>query len=254
MFRSAGLVRPMRSRRPWCFSHPTTAATSRERNCLWMAVSHRCRPSKLPLLTPRQVYSASSFGCTRPSFASHASLLDGDMMQAGQPPLRISPRLCSQLAQDFALRLGPEGPRHLQGSPPFPCEPHRLDPPVGVRRPLDHPSPLQEAKAARQRRLVNRELILHLLQTRLAQARDRRKNTELSHAETARPQAIVVELRHHAGDHAKCVADTGRQPSAALSGRQYGVSSTHGRHPISDGHRSKALTCRYIIVCFKPGP
>src|SRR6267154_2005627 len=28
----------MRSRRPCCFSHPTTAATSRERNCLWKAV------------------------------------------------------------------------------------------------------------------------------------------------------------------------------------------------------------------------
>src|SRR2546427_2468077 len=34
----------MRSPRPWCFSHPTTAATSRERNCLWMAASHKCRP------------------------------------------------------------------------------------------------------------------------------------------------------------------------------------------------------------------
>src|SRR6267142_69084 len=34
----------MRSRRPWCFSHPTTAATSPERSCSWMAVSHKCRP------------------------------------------------------------------------------------------------------------------------------------------------------------------------------------------------------------------
>src|SRR5712692_993873 len=42
--RSAGSVHPMRSRRPWCFSPPTTAATSRERNCLWMAASHKCRP------------------------------------------------------------------------------------------------------------------------------------------------------------------------------------------------------------------
>ena len=25
------------------FSHPTTAATSRERNCLWMAALHKCR-------------------------------------------------------------------------------------------------------------------------------------------------------------------------------------------------------------------
>jgi len=35
---------PMRSRRPWCFSHPTTAASSRERSCLWMAASHKFRP------------------------------------------------------------------------------------------------------------------------------------------------------------------------------------------------------------------
>src|SRR5260370_9778690 len=35
----------MRSAGPWCSSHRTTAATSRERNCSWTAVSHRCRPS-----------------------------------------------------------------------------------------------------------------------------------------------------------------------------------------------------------------
>src|SRR5918996_1331129 len=34
----------MRSPRLWYFSRPTTAATSRERNCLWMAASHKCRP------------------------------------------------------------------------------------------------------------------------------------------------------------------------------------------------------------------
>src|SRR5260370_11139493 len=45
MFRSAGLVHPMRSPRLWCFSRPMTVATSRERNCSWMAVSHKCRPS-----------------------------------------------------------------------------------------------------------------------------------------------------------------------------------------------------------------
>src|SRR5260370_1589552 len=33
----------MRSPRPWCFSHPTTAVTSRDQNCLWMVVSHKCR-------------------------------------------------------------------------------------------------------------------------------------------------------------------------------------------------------------------
>src|SRR5262249_13960943 len=34
----------MRSRRPWCFSPPTTRAISRERNCLWTAALHRCKP------------------------------------------------------------------------------------------------------------------------------------------------------------------------------------------------------------------
>src|SRR5262245_50677614 len=44
MFRWAGAVRPMRSRRPCCFSPPTTAATSRARNCVWTAASHKCEP------------------------------------------------------------------------------------------------------------------------------------------------------------------------------------------------------------------
>jgi NAD(P)-dependent dehydrogenase (short-subunit alcohol dehydrogenase family) len=32
---------PEESRRPWCFSPPTTAVTSPERNCLWTEASHR---------------------------------------------------------------------------------------------------------------------------------------------------------------------------------------------------------------------
>src|SRR5713226_6838472 len=32
----------MRSRRPWWFSPPRTAVISRERSCLWMAVSPKC--------------------------------------------------------------------------------------------------------------------------------------------------------------------------------------------------------------------
>src|SRR5258705_6812010 len=116
----------------------------------------------------RLAYNAGPLRVHAPSFASPLSLLDGDMMQPGQLPLRVNPRLCSQFAQDFALRLGPEGPRHLQSSAPFRCEPHRLDPPVGVRRPLEQAVALQEGKAARQSRLVNGELVLQLLQARLA--------------------------------------------------------------------------------------
>jgi NAD(P)-dependent dehydrogenase (short-subunit alcohol dehydrogenase family) len=42
LFRLAGSVHPKRSPRPSCFSHPTTVATSRQRNCSWMAAWHRC--------------------------------------------------------------------------------------------------------------------------------------------------------------------------------------------------------------------
>src|SRR6266849_10869181 len=67
VFRSAGSVHPMRSPRPWCFSRPTTAATSRERNCLWMAASHKCRP--LIAETAREEFMlriAIIIGSTRP--------------------------------------------------------------------------------------------------------------------------------------------------------------------------------------------
>jgi NAD(P)-dependent dehydrogenase (short-subunit alcohol dehydrogenase family) len=39
----ADSARPMRSPRRWCFSRPKTAATSRERNCSWMAASRKFR-------------------------------------------------------------------------------------------------------------------------------------------------------------------------------------------------------------------
>src|SRR5712691_9904142 len=38
----------IRSQRPRCFSRPTTAATSPKRNCLWMAVLHKCGPRHDP--------------------------------------------------------------------------------------------------------------------------------------------------------------------------------------------------------------
>jgi len=34
-----------RDREAWCFSHPTTAATSQERSCLSMAALHKFEPS-----------------------------------------------------------------------------------------------------------------------------------------------------------------------------------------------------------------
>src|SRR5437879_5050579 len=45
MFRSAGSVHLMKSPRLSSFSRPTTAATSRESDCLWMGASRKCRAS-----------------------------------------------------------------------------------------------------------------------------------------------------------------------------------------------------------------
>ena len=46
MVRSAGSGHPKRSPGPSCSARPKTAATSLERNCLWMVASHKCRPIK----------------------------------------------------------------------------------------------------------------------------------------------------------------------------------------------------------------
>src|SRR6267378_3822862 len=67
LFRSAGLVHPTRSRRPLFLWHRTIAATSRERNYLWTAASHKCRPLKAE--TAREEFMlriAIILGSTRP--------------------------------------------------------------------------------------------------------------------------------------------------------------------------------------------
>src|SRR5215510_15576448 len=56
----------MRSRRPWYFSHPTTPATSRERNCLWMAASHKCRPFTAEGMASRIVPPPRTSPCHQP--------------------------------------------------------------------------------------------------------------------------------------------------------------------------------------------
>src|SRR6266446_10895832 len=76
------------------------------------------------------------------------SLRDGNMKQAGQPPLRAGPRLRAQLAEHLGLRLGPPRPRAGQGSSSLVRDLHRLDSPVGMRSTLEQPIPLQEAEAA----------------------------------------------------------------------------------------------------------
>ena len=105
----------------------------------------------------------------------------------GQPALRVRPSFRPQLAKNLVLGLGPERSCDLQGPSPFRGEPHRLDPPVGVRRAVDHPLPLQKIEAARQRGLVEGERVFELPQVRFAHARDGRENAELRHPEPARP-------------------------------------------------------------------
>jgi hypothetical protein len=48
-----------------------------------------------------------------------------------------------------------------------------------VRRPLEHPVALQEAQVTGQRRLVDGEQLLELLEARLAPAGDGREDAEL---------------------------------------------------------------------------
>jgi NAD(P)-dependent dehydrogenase (short-subunit alcohol dehydrogenase family) len=47
------------------FSHPTTAVTSRERNCSWMVVSHRCRRQqrRAPRVPDQALAARRPFGC-----------------------------------------------------------------------------------------------------------------------------------------------------------------------------------------------
>jgi len=158
----------------------------------------------------------------------------------GEPPLRVGPPLPSQFAEDLILRLGPERPRDLQDSCPFGCEPHRLDAPIRVRAALDQTIALQKVEAARQRRLVDGERVLELLQVRLTHAPDGRENAELSHPDTARPQHVVVELGDGASDHAKGVADAGRYASRA--NRPPDASPTHGRHRTSLGRAGSSTS------------
>ena len=89
------------------------------------------------------------------------------------------------------MRLGPERPRDFQNASSLRSESHRLDAPVRVRNTLDQTVALQEGDAARQRRLVNREGGLQLLQVRLVSTRDGCENAELSHPETARPAFVA---------------------------------------------------------------
>src|SRR5262245_61251220 len=78
----------MRSPRPRCFSPATTAATSREQNCSWMAASHKFRP----FLAEAIMTHSNQAGVTRvlylddlhvgQRFVSGAHLIDEEQIKA----------------------------------------------------------------------------------------------------------------------------------------------------------------------------
>jgi Haem-degrading len=96
--KKAWLGTPMRSPRRWFFSLPMTAATSRGRNCLWTAASHRCKPWT-PLLRIRDWYQDQDSGALRPHDLTPAML-------ATPAPQRVE---------------GPRGSHRRQPGPPFPA-------------------------------------------------------------------------------------------------------------------------------------
>jgi len=114
-------------------------------------------------------------------------LADDDMKHATQPSFRVVPRLRAKSAQNRVLGTSPERPGGVEGSPAFRGEPHRLDPPVGMRAPLDQAIALEEAQTAREGRLVDGEYVFELFQVRLARASDGCDDAELCHAQPARP-------------------------------------------------------------------
>ena len=179
---------------------------------------------------------------------SPPALLDGDSKQVGQPPLRVSPCRCTQLAKHLVLSARPQRPRGLQGFSPFRCECHRLDAPVGVRNTLDHTIPLQEVEAPCERRLVDGQHVLELPQVRRAQTRDGAENAELSHPQTARPQDVVVQLCHGPARHAERAADTRGQPCAVRSVRRPRASSVHGVMLLVVSPPHKQIICSYILL------
>src|SRR5262249_13237953 len=86
---------------------------------------------------------------------------------------------------------------------------------------------LEELEAARQRRLIDGQSLFELPQIRLPRARDGGEDAVLGHAQTARPQPIVVELRDRAGHDSQGVADTRRRAKRVIR-RTHASSSANG--------------------------
>lgn len=110
--------------------------------------------------------------------------------------MRVSPRRRTELSEYDALRSSPAPPRGIQGSSASRCQSYRPDARVGVRSALAHAIVLEDIEAARQRRLVDGERVLELLQRGLAQALEGRENAELRDPQTTRTQGVIVQLGH----------------------------------------------------------
>src|SRR5260370_23039873 len=96
-----------RSARPWASpcSPPPSTAGRRQRPSAFRSDAPRCStcaPSPSPRAHPPPPRKGPTRSFRSPTTEpSQLSLFDGDMMQPGQLPLRVGPRLCSQLAQDL---------------------------------------------------------------------------------------------------------------------------------------------------------
>jgi NAD(P)-dependent dehydrogenase (short-subunit alcohol dehydrogenase family) len=89
--------------RPWCFSHPMTAATSREQNCLWMAASRKCRP-----LEEEDKGGSQCPTAFRPLRYLNATLLAGGVPLQFAEARKSSRLILSKKPVDILLRVSDE--------------------------------------------------------------------------------------------------------------------------------------------------
>src|SRR5881397_1798288 len=139
----------------------------------------KLRPSSIRMKAPGAFSRPLPAAEFTPSVAMQPPFHDGDVKQAGQPALGVGPCRRAELAEDPALRLCPERPRHVQQSFPLPRQSHCLDPPVQIRHTFDDAIALQTVDAARECRLIYGERTLEVSEVGFASASDGRKNTEL---------------------------------------------------------------------------
>src|SRR5258707_6039067 len=105
----------MRSPGPWCFSHRTTAATSRERNCSWTAVSHRCRPSMAERHGTNSKHPRRRLAARRP-VAAYGRTVQRCLLLI---LIASAPFLIGARPQSWDVLAGAGAPAHLHAVPKF---------------------------------------------------------------------------------------------------------------------------------------